>query len=105
MPPFKTINDAQTNITLRAKVQCATSSSLHIHGNIVVNLLRANAGNVLLQGDLVGMQMVLVSLEIRQLQSHFANQITNEKLPEPFVFHFTTTCFMEQEGIKDGHIC
>ena len=32
------------------------------------------------------------------------NQITKENLPEPFVFHFTTTCFMEQEGIEDGDI-
>jgi len=35
----------------------------------------------------------------------FCNQITNKNLPEPFVCHFTTTCFMEQEGTEDGHIC
>jgi len=34
----------------------------------------------------------------------FRNLIMNENLPEPFVCHFTTTCFMEQEGIEDGHM-
>jgi hypothetical protein len=35
----------------------------------------------------------------------FRNQIMNENLSEPSVCHFTTTCFMEQEGIEDGCIC
>jgi hypothetical protein len=29
MPPFKTVHDAQTNITLRTKIQCAPSFVLH----------------------------------------------------------------------------
>jgi hypothetical protein len=84
-------------------------SSLHTHGNDVAFPLRANAGNVSLPGDLFGIQMDSVSLEIRHLQSHFfmgfCNQITNKNLPEPLVCHFTATCFMDQEGTEDGHIC
>jgi len=50
-------------------------SSLHTHSNDVVSLLRANAENVSLPGDLFEIQMHLVSLEIRHLHSHFASGI------------------------------
>ena len=76
MPSFKTVHDAQTNITLGAKIVCSLfCSSLHTHGNDVVSLLRANAGNVSLPGDLFGIQMDSVSLQICHLQSHFARWI------------------------------
>ena len=35
----------------------------------------------------------------------FCNQIKKENFPETFLFHFTTTCCMEQKGIEDGHTC
>jgi len=49
--------------------------SLHTHGNDVVSLLRTNAGNVLLPGELFGIQMDSVSLELPHLKSHFAHGI------------------------------
>ena len=47
-------------------------SSLPTHGNDVVSLLRANAENVSLPGDLFEIHMHSVSLEIRHLHTHFA---------------------------------
>ena len=61
--------------TQRKNTVCSLfCSSQHTHGNDV-SLLRANAGNVSLPGDLFGIQMDLVSLQIRHLQSHFAHCI------------------------------
>ena len=95
--------------TLCKNTVCSLFCSLYYtHGNNIVSLLRASAGNVSLPGNLFGIQMDSVSLELPHLKSRFlmgfCNQITNENLPDLFVCHFTTTCFMEQEGIEDGHI-
>ena len=110
MPSFKTVHNAQTNITLGAKIRCAPSFVLHCTHTAMMLFP--------FWGPMLGMfhfQVTYLGYRCTRSPSRYAtcshiilvgfhNQITNENLLEPFVCHFTTTCFMEQEGIEDGHI-
>ena len=110
MPSFKTVHDAQTNITLRTKIQCAPSFVLHFThmATTLLSLWGPVVGMLHFQATCLGYRWTR-SPSTYATCSHillvgFCNQIMNENLPKPFVCHFTTTCFMEQEGIEDGHI-
>ena len=109
MPSFKTVHNAQTNITPGTKIQRAPSYVLHCtHTAMTFPFWGPMLGMFHFQATYLGYRWTRSPSRYATcspiLLMGFRNQITNKNLPEPFVCHFTTTCFMEQEGNEDGHI-
>ena len=94
MPSFKTVHNAQTNITLRAKIQCAHSFVVHCTHTATTLFLfwGPTLGMFHFQATFLGYRWTW-SPSRYATWSHillmgFRNQITNKNLPQPFVSFF-----------------
>jgi len=103
---FKTVHDAQTNITLRAKIQCAPSFVLYCTHTATTTFS--------FWGPLLGMfhfQATYLGYRWTRSPSRydtcshillmgFCNQIMNENLPEPLVCHFTPHVLWSSKEVR-----
>ena len=111
-PSFKTVHDAQTNVTFRAKIQCAPFMFFIAHtwqrrcfpfeGQCLEcftsrQLIWDTDGLGLPRETPLAVTFCSWDSVIKLRRRTSLNLLC--------LFHFTTTCFMEQEGIEDGHIC